>query len=323
MVGDVLRRRILVLLTLALLLVAGLGVAAPGCGDSGTGGPGSLDGSATTLNGTATGGGTESVSTATTQMPGDSLDDAKMSLALVFGVAEADIQVTSKTPGSPNADFVLEWQGGQAEVDSTTGRVYLVSGELSAGGSYVPFLSEARLVTEARRIMNGLGWTDTMLGSVGFQQERPGTLTEGTGLYTVAWAQYDSEGIPMDGAAELRVDGRTGGLVYLSVSPGVGGPDLAGALTEADALAIAQTEIYLKTKEPKISLAGDGSLILLNRSVTEQLTIIDDREMTGGKPLDVWVITLTGTSSGVMVGGTTYIDAATGDVLKYVPYEEE
>ena len=40
---------------------------------------------------------------------------------------------------------------------------------------------------------------------------------------------------------------------------------------------IVQTQIYLRPAKPKIALAGDGSLILLNRTVTEELKVVDDR----------------------------------------------
>ncbi|OFW61642.1 MAG: hypothetical protein A2133_04665 [Actinobacteria bacterium RBG_16_64_13] len=302
------------LFLLALALVAALVMAGLGCSGSGGGGTGSTSSSvATDATGTV-----GASTTLASVVPGEHLRDAKASLAAIVGVPATDLKISGVSKESLDADVALEWGGGKAEVDSSTGRIYLVSVTSARASSFAPFMPAAQLEGKARRMVAGLGWTSDMLAGMGFKQERTGVLSEGAGIYTTTWNAHDSEGAPLDGFAEVVLDGRTGGLVRFSLSRGSQGTAVAGAIGEHEALAIAQTCIYLKSDEVKIPLAGDGSLILLDKSVSEEIKMLTDRQITGGDPLLAWVITITGRVGDKNVGGTVYIDASTGKVLEYV-----
>lgn len=285
----------------------------------------------TTLSGgttTVATGGTTTVATgrtATTTLAGgqtstEALLRAELALADVTGVEVSTMHIAAGEPGSPGADVVLEWEGGRAEVDGSTGTVYAASMTQSATSASSESLAKDRLDREARQLVRDLGWTDGTLAGLGFKQVEPATLAEDTGIYTIAWTELDDKGKAQDGSIVLKMDGRTARLVEFSAWLGNDAPDIAGVISEADALRIAQTTIYLQTDKPKLSVAGDGSLILINRAVSEELKTVKDAKIVA-KPTLCWVVTILGTVDLQLVGGTVYLDAETGGVLKYEAYK--
>jgi hypothetical protein len=292
-----------------------------GCGFGGSGEEGveSSAGATTTLGAAVT----ERDSTEFVLAPGEGLAEAKRNLALILGVATAGMRLSASAPAAPGADAVIEWETGSAEVDSMAGRVYLVSANQAQVDPRQLYMTEPRLTVAARRMPAALGWEDGMLAALGFKQEQPGALSSVTGLFCLTWSRYGAEGALEDGFVEVYVDGRAGSLVSFSLSLGSEGPDVAGALGAKDAVDIAETYIYLKTKDPDIPMAGDGSLILLQKSVAQELKVVEDRKITRGEPLLTWVISLTGAVEGKTVGGTVYINAMTGEVLYYEASSDE
>lgn len=255
--------------------------------------------------------------------PGEGLADAEERLLQVLGLQPDDLRVSDLAPGARGADTVLIWAAGKAEVDSATGRVFLVSmnrPEVDPGRS---FMSEVQLKHEAGKIPGLLGWGDGMLLGMGFRQDQPGTVSAEAGLFTLVWVQYAGERTDTDGRVEVHVDARSGQLAGFSVSLASDRPDVEGALGASDALDIAETQIFLKTKTPAIPLTGDGSLILMNRQLSQELQVVKDRKITKDKPVLTWVISLSGTVENTTVGGTVYVDAMTGEVLSYQPLSEE
>lgn len=243
----------------------------------------------------------------------------KQALAGFVATDPAEMKVVEAIPSSPMADTVLEWTGGKAELDSRTGVVYAVSTEPLATVGAQGLLTEDRLRFEAVTMAGALGWTEGALQGLGFRQEQSPSLGSAD-IYTITWTQYDAKGAQREGSLVLTLDGKTAGLVSLSALVGSDAHEVAGAITEAQAMQIAQTQIYLNypvTAKPKLSLAGDGSLILLNRRVTEQLKVVDDSKIVGDNPRLCWVMTVLGTVGTQTVGGTVYLDAANGEVLKY------
>lgn len=245
---------------------------------------------------------------------------AQLALAAATGVEVADMHIAAAGAEAPGANVVIEWSGGRAEVDDSTGRVYSVLAEQRQSNALLPFLTEERLEMEALGMVRDLGWTDGTLAGLGFKQHSPGTLAEDTGLYTITWGEFDEKGKTKDGFIVMELEGRTGRLVGLSIWLGSDAPEIAGTISEAEALVIAQTQIYLHTDKPKIPLAGDGSLILLNRSSSQELRQIEDSKIVE-EPTLCWVVTITGTVNLQVVGGTVYIDARTGEVKKYQAYK--
>jgi hypothetical protein len=241
-------------------------------------------------------------------------------LATSTGGDLATMKLSDAAPGSPSANAVIEWTGGKAEFDSSTGMVYSVSAEKSTAAGSGGLLTEERLGYEATNIMHSLGWTEGALQGLGFKQQQPAAL-ESTGIYTMTWSQYDATGAQQPGSIVLTLDGGTGLLLSLSAWPGNEATDIAGLITEAQAMQIVQTQIYLRTSKPKLSLAGDGSLILVNRRVTEELKVVTDKKIVKTTPRMCWVVTLLGTVGTNTVGGTVYIDASTSEVLKYEAYK--
>ena len=308
-------RRALSLLLLSIIVAAGVG--ASGCSLTGTGGSGTtLSNGETSVTGVATTTSTLAGTLTTTE----ELNRARLVLANASGVDVSSMHVVAGQPGSPSANVIVEWEGGRAEVDDSTGIVYAAGMTQPPASGFSQFMSEDRLKMEALQLVRDLGWTDGTLAGLGFKQVEPGTLVEGTGLYTITWTQLDSEGETQDGSIVLKLDGRTAQLVQFSAWPGSDAPDIAGVISEADALRIAQTTIYLQTDKPKLSLAGDGSLILINRAVSEELKTVEDSKIVK-KPTLCWVITIMGTFDLQIVGGTVYMDAKTGKLLKYVAYK--
>lgn len=313
--GFAIRHRVLslFLLLIALALIA----SAAGCRSAATAGAettlvsadaGIIEGQVTTstLNGTRP----------TTEL----LRRAQLALAGAMGVEVADMHIAAVSADAPGANAVIAWEGGRAEVDDSTGRVYSAIAEQRQPNALLPLLTEERLEMEALGIVRDLGWTDGTLAGLGFKQHAPGTLAEDTGLYTITWGQFDEKGKTEDGFIVMELEGRTGRLVGFSVWLGSDAPEIAGTISEADALVIAQTQIYLHTDKPKIPLAGDGSLILLNRSSSQELRQIEDSKIVK-EPTLCWEVTITGTVNLQVVGGTVYIDARTGEVKKYQAYK--
>jgi hypothetical protein len=260
----------------------------------------------------------QATSPAATRSAEEAVHKVEQALAGFVGVDPADIKVSGTATSSPSADTVVEWTGGKAELDSRTAIVYAVTtGQPAAGGGQP--LSEDRLRYEAVTVAAALGWSEGALQSLGFK-EQPGTLA-GSGVYTMTWKQYDAKGAQLDGSVVLSLDDSTAALVNFSAWPGSVSSDIAGAIPEAQAMQIAETQIYLRTDQPKLSLDGNGSVILLNRKVTEELKIVSDKTVVKNDPRLCWVITVLGTVGTQTVGGTTYLDAASGAVLKYEAYK--
>jgi hypothetical protein len=277
----------------------------------------------TTLSGgstTVTGGATAATSFVETQPSTEALLRAELVLADATGVDVSTVHIAAGQPSSPGATVVLEWEGGRAEVDADSGIVYAASATRPPADTFSEYMSEDRLRMESLQLVRDLGWTDGTLAGLGFKQVEPGVLAGDTGVYTIVWTQYDDKGRVQDGSIVLKVDGRTGLMVGFSAWPGRNAPDIAGVISEADALLVAQMTIYLRTDKPKLSLAGDGSLILINRAVWEELKTVKDSKIVA-KPRLCWVVTILGTVDLQLVGGTVYLDAKTGEVLKYQAYK--
>jgi hypothetical protein len=246
---------------------------------------------------------------------------AKRLLTAVASVAPEEIVMADEAPNAPGADAVLRWGSGRAEIDSGVGRIYFVSVASSTADSSVSPLAEDRLRLEAVAKMHALGWTDGTLQGLGFVEEQPGRLDEQSGLYTLGWRQKQLDPKSSYSAVDISVDGRTAALVHFSAWIGSNALDIAGAISEPQALQIAQTEIYLESDSKKLTLAGDGSLILLSRAVNEELKYVKDKTYTRNKQVLCWVITVLGRVGQQLMGGTVYVDAKTGKVLHYQPYE--
>lgn len=303
-------------LVLAVILV--VLAAAHGCGGPSAATPTDAESTTTTISTGAGAAGAESA-----LEPGEALAAVKQDLERLLGLPADRIVVSTLAPASAGADMVLLWTSGKAEVDSATGRIYLLSVDRAYVDPRRSTMSEVQLEYEAKPVPGALGWPDSMLAGLGFRQEGGGSISEDTHLFALQWQQYDSQGVVEDGFVDVYVDSRTGDLVSFSVSLGSGRPDIAGAISVNDAMDIAQTCIFLETDDPDIALMGDGSLILLGKTVSQELTIVEDKKITKGKPLLCWVIFLSGTVAGETVGGTVYIDATTGEVLSYQPLSAE
>ena len=245
------------------------------------------------------------------------LGQAKVALSRVLGIDAGIIRAQAGTPQSAEADVTLTWDGGTSEVDSATGIVYGVSLSKAPSGGSGQLLMVERLRYEAVGVLSQLGWTEGALAGFGFKEDGTGSLAEGSALYTSSWNRYDGKGVEQVGSIVLTLDARTAALVSFSASLGSDAANLAASVTEASALAIAQTEIYLRTTQPKLSLTGDGSLILLGRTMSEQLIVVKDSKITK-TPTLCWVIVIRGSVGQETVGATVYIDANTGKVVKYV-----
>ena len=246
------------------------------------------------------------------------LRDAELTLARALGIDAKGMSRSAATPSSPQADAELGWAGGTAEVDSSTGRIYSVAVQRAAGPMVGQSFSEEGLKYQALQMAANLGWTQGMLDSLGFRQEHPGVLSGDGSVFSLTWSQYDDKGLRNDGQVNVRLDARTAELVSLSVSLGSQGLSIAGSISESEAIGVAQTVIFLRTLKPKLALAGDGSLILVGKSVSEKLSIVNDHKITKDKPVLMWVITITGTVDSELVGGTVYIDAKTGAAVGYL-----
>ena len=286
--------------------------------------PGSSSASSTgsTAGTPASSGAADSTSTSALYSRDEGLHQARLTLAQALGLDVGSISVSTNAPSSPQADAVLQWAGGTAEVDSTAGRIYGVGMQQAAGGSSASGLTEEGLTYQALQMATKLGWTTGMLTGLGFKQEQLGTLDAGTGVFTLDWSQYDNQGVRGQGLVEVRLDAGNAALLGFSVSLGSQGPSLAGSISEQEAMGIAQTTIFLETDKPKLSLAGDGALLLADKAVSETLGMVTDRKATKNKPMLLWVIEITGTQDAQIVGGTVYIDAKTGVVVHYVPFQD-
>ena len=249
---------------------------------------------------------------------GQGIPNAKLALAQALGLDAKDLSRSAATPSSPQADVVLEWAGGTAEVDSRSGLVYSIAVRQVAASTTAQSLNEEGLKYQALQMVATLGWTKGMLDGLGFRQEQPGVVSSDGSIYSLTWSQYDDKGLREDGRVEVRLDRRTSALVGLSVSLATQGVSIAGSISESEAMGIAQTTVFLRTIKPKITLAGDGSLLLAGGAVLEKLVVVNDHKITKDKPVLMWVITITGTVDSQKVGGTVYIDAKTGAVLNYV-----
>lgn len=292
-----------------------------GCGCSGTAGVSSTSSDASTT--TSISAAAETGEDGAVILTQGGLSAAKDALAGLFDLTMDEIGISARVPASAGADTVLVWAAGQADVDGVSGRIYSVAVDRPFVDTRWPALADVRLRYLAGRMPAQLGWGEDMLAGLGFRQEQPGALLADQDIYVLTWAQYDGAGSPADGVAEVQLDSRTGDLVGFTMFLGSEAPDISGALSAAEAMAIAETHIFLETDDLKIPLTDDGSLVLLGKSLSQELKTLEDGKITRGKPLLTWVISLTGTVDGKTVGGTVYIDATTGRVLAYERLADE
>jgi len=313
------KRQILVLIVLAFVVTATL--PAGGCGNGGSGETDAADGdsSTTTVAGTVSG----RNEAAAVLSPGDGLGEAKQRLALVLGLTTEEISVSSLPPESAGTDTVLVFETGRAEIDSATGRVHVVDTDQASPDPRSSPESEVHLAYTAGRIPGTLGWDEDMLTGMGFQQAGEGSISADSSLFSRTWEQYEADGAPTGGFIEVYLDAHTARLISFSVYLAGEVPDISGVIGATDAMAIAQTEIFLKTSSPRIPMTVDGSLILLGKTVSRELKVVEDTKITRGEQVLAWVIFVKGTVGDAMVGGTVYIDAMSGRILAYQPLPEE
>jgi hypothetical protein len=314
-------RRILVSLLCAclLLLVVMVAGCAPRADSLSSGAGGALD-SAATL-GTDTGASTAGSTTTdpVVQVSGEGVRQAKTELAQALGISATDVEQSPTFPSSNQADLVLSWAGGTADVDSSTGRIYSVLVKQVAGNAATVSMTEEGLGYQALQMAAKLGWTKAMLDALGFRQEQQGTLLGDGSSYALTWTQYDEDGIRSGGRVEVELESRTAALLGFSVSLGPRGLNLAGSISQEQAMNIAQNEIYLKTSKPKLALAGDGTLLLSGMTESGVLRMVNDHKITKNKPVLMWVITILGTADSQPVGGVVYVNATSGAVASYQP----
>ncbi|MBN1631614.1 MAG: hypothetical protein JW990_17815 [Thermoleophilia bacterium] len=308
-------RRLVIFIGAALFVALVLSAAGCGDGSPGTEDPDAAQGSTTTT--TVYVAPLDGVLEA-----GDGLAAAKQGLVQVLGLATADLRVSTLVPRSPGADAVVVWTAGRAEIDSATGRVYFLSTEIPHVDPRRALMSDTLLKCKAEKVPALLGWGDGTLHGLGFRQVQAGAISPDTDLYTLVWDQYAGDGSVTDGSIEIRLDPRSGETAWFSLWPAAEGPEIAGALGAADAMSIAETHIFLQTKTA-IPLAGDGSLILMGKKVSQELKMVKDRKITRDKQVLTWVISLSGLVGDEAVGGTVYVDATTGEVLAYEALSDE
>jgi hypothetical protein len=235
---------------------------------------------------------------------------AKMKVARVVGrhgISLIDMQVSTQTPRSPEADVVLEWETGSAEVDSANGRVYLFSQELPEQQGSAPPLSDELLNLAALNCIGDFGWEPTLLAALGFSfASPPETTSETTGRYTWRQHQYDNDtDTAQDGLIEISLDARTADIASFSFSQGSRGLDLSGVIDGDVATRLAANELGIRTDR-----GGSQSI---------DLEVVNDTSIAGGHPVLVWSIEMAGLGLEGPVTGHVLIDAKTGAVLSRLP----
>jgi hypothetical protein len=175
---------------------------------------------------TTTGGVT---STSATGAAGAALDALKLEVLKALAdpaLKVADITASEEAPKTPDADLILEWPSGSAEVNTAQGRVYRLSFDRT------PPENEARQPgmdeLEARSVeaVHALGWNDALLRSLGF----PGGdsiywIFTPPDTYTWTWPNYGATSETVKGNSIQVVTDSLGRLRGFSIMVGGATPE--------------------------------------------------------------------------------------------------
>lgn len=252
----------------------------------------------------------------------DGLAVATDRLAAALGIPPGEFKENASVPRVEGADAVVEWAKGLAQIDSTTGRVLMLSQEAQEGDITAELRGYAELDRRATLLAELLGWDEAALAKEGFRPEESGLLSAVMCLYHKTWASYTSQGVRNNGLIEVKLDGRDGQLVSFHYFPGAGDPpvDTAEAISQEEAEAIAEKTIeevilqHIRTL-PAEDQAEASQLTWESRE--SELKITDAHAVTGGETKLIWVVGLLGKDgTGSPIAGTVYIDAMTGAVLQ-------
>jgi hypothetical protein len=252
----------------------------------------------------------------------DGLTAAIDQLAVAVGIPPGEMKENPSLPRVEGADAVVEWAKGLAHVDSTTGRVLMLSQQAQDGDITAELQDYAELDRRAMLLAELLGWDEVALAEEGFRSDESGLLSAVMCLYHKTWVSYTSQGVCNNGLIEVKLDGRDGQLVGFHYFPGAGElpVDTAKALSQEQAEAIAEKNIEEVVLQQIRILAAEDQAVAsrLTWDTRESvLKITSAPAVTGGETKLVWVVSLGGKDgTGSAVAGTVYIDAMTGTVLQ-------
>ena len=241
------------------------------------------------------------------------VDALARQLESALGIGSGQVVATSAKPTLPGATVVLKWPGGTAEIDPQSGLIAAVQSRTSGVGPG-PLVNEGQLDSTADKCALEMGWKDETLKEAGFRPEESALLVDDMDQYRKTWVAYTSQGIQTDGLIEVRLDARDGSVFSYFSKPGMGDvqADLSAVISQETAQAIARAAIEdCSPGEPIVT----SSQVALATTVSK-LMWFDAKAVTGGKQKLIWVIELVGRDpEGVVVGGSAYVDAMSGQVV--------
>jgi len=165
-------------------------------------------------------------STTTTQAPRPQEEVVALAIAQVqtaLGLA-ADAVSKSSTPAglTEEADVLLKWEGGRAEVDVETGRILTVVQQKSSASMAGALFTQPELEAAALEFARLLGWDAATLAAEGFIIDTSGLIAhaEGADEYHLRWAGHDSQGALTGALIDIRLDASTKSLrSFLFIPP--------------------------------------------------------------------------------------------------------
>lgn len=242
-------------------------------------------------------------------------------LQLALGVAPERLSFADEQM-IPGADLSANWGNGIAAGDSATGRIVMVSQDGASAEPGARGLDALELEYAGDLAVSRLGWDEVALRDGNFVQEDSGIASEETNQYRKSWVGYTSSGVLNGARIDIWLDARDGTVLRFLVLPGVKDSqvDLTQAIDEERAIGIAEEAVRSKALELARSHAGQEEVdparvdVKLRRAA---LTLTDAAAITGGTTMLVWRVEFQGTDQfGYSAGGTVYMDANTGEILR-------
>lgn len=221
-----------------------------------------------------------------------------------LGLELGSIKETSQPPVTPGS-VAFFWDGGDVEVDQTTGRVRFVAANPTPGSQIGASASRSALAQRAAAAVGTFGYDLASLEALGYRQTESALRDRGVyRSYRATWKQYTEAGVYTGGSVDIElnaVDGKVTRFIATdSVAPIDSQPQ--AVVSETEAVDLAKTAAKEKTALP---LQVDQV----------SLQFVDSVQVTGGGTRLVYTVGLYGEDD-VITTVLVVIDAVTGEVMK-------
>jgi hypothetical protein len=149
-------------------------------------------------------------------------DEAAARIETALGLTAESVTASGANPTfSAAADVVLRWDGGSAELDVETGRVYWALQNASSASMAGASFPDSELAEVAQETVRLFGWDAAVMAAEGFTLDQSGRAdhAEGAAEFFMVWSGHDAQGVANGALIDIRLDASTKSLRSFAVIP--------------------------------------------------------------------------------------------------------